>query len=502
MPNEIIFNKNANGLGTPLPNNDHISGLLFYTDATLPSGFASNDRVKIVYSKVEAEDLGITDTHLGETDAAGTVTITGAGAQNDTIKVEVVTDYGTIDLGTAAVPSTPTTTTVADAVVAAINAGTLTHGFSASNAAAVITVTAPEGNGVAANGWTFTLTLVGTVTATNAAFANGVASDIDILHYHVSEFFRAQPKGKLYISLQATADVGTWAKVTELQNFANGEIRQLGVYQKGTAWNTNQVTGIQAVLTTLETNKKPLVVLYQAEISGTTNLATLTDTRLLASPQVTVCIGQDGGAIGAGLYRATEKTIGCVGLALGTVALSSVHESIAWVGKFNMATTEMDTLAYGNGDLWTSLSDGLKASLDTYGYLALKKQTDVVGSYFTDSPSSVTVTNDFASIERNRTMYKAIKNVRSLITPLLSSPLYVQANGTMRIDTVNYFKTQAGRGLEQMQRDGEISEFQVVIDPAQNVVSTSNVTLKLEIIPVGVARKITVNIGFTPKLSA
>jgi hypothetical protein len=108
MANDVIFNKGQGGLGRPLAGTDYVSGLLFYSDATLPSGFSSSDRVKIIYSVEDAENLGILDTHLGETKATGTITVTGAGAQNDTIKVDVVTDLETVTLGTATVPATPT----------------------------------------------------------------------------------------------------------------------------------------------------------------------------------------------------------------------------------------------------------------------------------------------------------------------------------------------------------------------------------------------------------
>ena len=56
--NDVVFNLGASGLGRPLPGEDHISGLLVYTSATLPTGFASNDRIKVVYSVAEAVALG------------------------------------------------------------------------------------------------------------------------------------------------------------------------------------------------------------------------------------------------------------------------------------------------------------------------------------------------------------------------------------------------------------------------------------------------------------
>lgn len=53
MANNVIFNKGQGGLGRPLAGTDYISGMLFYS-ATLPSGFNSSNRIKIVYSVEEA----------------------------------------------------------------------------------------------------------------------------------------------------------------------------------------------------------------------------------------------------------------------------------------------------------------------------------------------------------------------------------------------------------------------------------------------------------------
>ena len=53
--NKVKINKGQGGTGAPLPNNDHISGIL-YENATLPTplagvdGFDSNDRVKKLLS--------------------------------------------------------------------------------------------------------------------------------------------------------------------------------------------------------------------------------------------------------------------------------------------------------------------------------------------------------------------------------------------------------------------------------------------------------------------
>jgi hypothetical protein len=52
-----------------------------------------------------------------------------------------------------------------------------------------------------------------------------------------------------------------------------------------------------------------------------------------------------------------------------------------------------------------------------------------------------------------------------------------------------------------MAANGELSAYAVIINPDQNVLSTGNLTITLELVPVGVARSIVVNVGFVPKLN-
>jgi hypothetical protein len=52
-----------------------------------------------------------------------------------------------------------------------------------------------------------------------------------------------------------------------------------------------------------------------------------------------------------------------------------------------------------------------------------------------------------------------------------------------------------------MQNAGELSNFQVIIDPDQDVLSTSELAITVDLQPRGVARTIRVTIGFQANLS-
>lgn len=507
MATNLVFNKGQGGLGRPLAGTDHISGLLFYTGATLPTGFDSNNRVKKVFSLEEAEDLGITNTSLGETKSTATFLVTNKGSVGDTHTLTVTSASGetlTLCSYTQVTADVSSTSTAADRLAAEINLLTYVHGFSATVNTATVTITAAAGEGIYLNSGTpyvstISGTLAGTLTQNVVA---GVASDIDIFHYHISEFFRLQPKGVLYIGLYATADVGTFSNVTDMQNFAQGEIKQLGVYYKSTAFSTGHCTTLQSIYSSLYTNNKPCEIILNAEISGTANVSGLTTLRGLTARNVSVCIGQDGAAKGLKLFNATGKSIGMLGTLLGAVAFSKVHESISWRGKFNIDSgTEFNTLAFANGQKYTAISDSLLSTLDIYGYIYGEKEQDVDGSFFNDSHTAVSQSDDYCYIEANRTINKSVRKMRFYLIPALGGSVYLNTDGTLREDSLAYYEQLCQRGLDEMKSDGELSDAKASIDPTQDILSSSNLEITVQELPVGVSRTITVNLGYVTKIT-
>lgn len=247
--NNIVFILGQGGLGRPLPNEDHISGMMFYT-GTLPSGFTTASRVKQVFSVAEAEALGIKSDYSDATAAAGSVAITTAGTNGDTINNSVVTPTGTVDLGTYTKASTETNATAVGAAIAAIiNAGTVNHGFTAVNTTGTVAITAPKKYGVYLNTGTKLVTTISqgaTLAATTTQFTGGVASAQAIYHYHISEFFRRQPKGNLYLGFFAVpGGAYDFSEVATMQNYAAGKIRQIGAFKNSaTAFSSADVTAL------------------------------------------------------------------------------------------------------------------------------------------------------------------------------------------------------------------------------------------------------------------
>lgn len=492
---DVVFNKGQGGLGRPLTGEDHISGLLFYTNV-YPSGFSFLNQIKLIASLAQAEALGIDKLHGGETLPTASITITTTGTQGDTVSVYV----GTTLLGTTTVPATPTVSNVATALRVAINALTSTHGFTASGTVGAINLTTPAGSGKTYNTIVPTLTVSGLTAATIVAFTGGVGSFVDVMHYHVAEFFRGNPLGILYVGIFPIPSVNDFSEIQTVQNFASGKVRQVAVYRPDLTFSTTQLDALQAQKVILDTNHMPLSIVYAADISGITDISTLPDLRNLSDSGVSLCIGQDGGNIGAALYVGNGKTISCIGFLLGTISSAKVNENIGWVAKFNASAVELDTPAFGNGNLCRSLPINLLNLLDSYHYIFLRKIVGIDGTYFNFSYSAIADNSDYATIENNRTIDKAIRLVRTALLPKLNSPIYVNTDGTLSPDIIADFEAACNVQLNQMLSDGEVSQANAIINPAQSVLSTGKLYVTIVIVPSGVAKQIVVSIGYAVKI--
>lgn len=505
--NDVVFIKGQGGLGRPLPGEDYISGFVFYT-ATLPTGFSSSDRIKNIFSVQDAEALGITATYSDETKATGTYLFTNFGATGDTVELKVL-EYptannptGSVSLGVYTRLSTDTTVTILGASYAAfINSGTATHGYTATASTGTVTITAKAGLGIFLNtGTPLSATIVGTIAGTVTQFSGGAYSKLAQWNYHIKEYFRINPNGNLYVGFYAVPSTYDFTDVQTMQNFANGKIRQFAVYCDGTTYTSGKVQAAQAIATAMATDKKPAQILVTFDFSAA-SLNAMTDLSTLNSNNVSVVIGQDGLNLGYRLYKATGRSITCLGAVLGAVSLAKVNEDIAWLSKFNLSNgNELEVVAFANGVLFSATTTALLTTLDNSRYIFLMKQVDYAGTFVNDSNCCILESSDYAYIENNRTIDKAIRLLRVAYLPALASPLVLNSDGTLTDTTVAYFESLGNIALDQMVRDTELSAKSVVINPTQNVLATSQLIVAVTLVPVGVARQIKINIKYSTSI--
>ena len=327
--------------------------------------------------------------------------------------------------------------------------------------------------------------------------------ELDTLKYHIDNIFEVNQKAVVHLCIADTTNSGTLAdSLKKMQYKAKGEVRQSLLVSPSKDFAVGDLAPLQAACDVLESEHMPVSVVYSPNFFGV-SLGDV-DLRGQDNKNVSVIASQDGNGTGNRLFEAYSKTFSAGGTLIGVLSSAKVHENVGWVGKFNVnknSTNEYDVIKFADGRLFEDVSRSETDTLGDKRYIFLRKHIGLAGSYFNDSHTAISESSDYAYIENNRTIDKAVRQCREFLLPSLNSPLYVNENGTLSEDTIASFKNDTDNALEDMQRRGEVSSFQTLIDPEQDVLSTSKLAITIKIVPVGVARNIVVNIGFAVNLS-
>lgn len=337
----------------------------------------------------------------------------------------------------------------------------------------------------------------------DAAEAAGITSDAEswgvrVLHYHLGEIFRVNPAVSLYVGIfEKPTGNYTFAEIKTVQNYADGRIRQMGVWCGDLALGSgDDLTTLQGVADQLAEEAAELSVVYAPKVASVKQIAT----NLAGGNKcrVSVVIGQAGSGTGAELYKdkanAGKASVSGLGTVLGLISRAKVHQCIAWVKEF---PTGITVPAFGDGTLLRDMDKALVEQLDAARYLFFVTQQGQSGSYMNDSHTMDSAISDYASIESVRTMDKGVRGVRTYLIPELGGNVYVDAEtGKLASYTVAHLETVAGHALEDMGKAGELSGYKAEIDPDQNVAATSTVEIVIKKVAVPVMRHVRIKIGY------
>lgn len=481
---------------------------------TTTSGYSATNSGAVITFSAPLADGSSANGRYPQASVTGTITGTNtmfAGgaypSSGDIVKLYVQEPAASVLIGTYAKLITDTTNTlIATGIKNAINDGTNFHGYSATSSTTTVTITARAGLGIFVNSGTpisATISSGSIITGTITQFSGGVATKQAVWHYHIAEFFRLNPSGQLWLGFFPVPSPYTFAEITLLQTAASGTIRQVGIYKDGAAYASADLTSIDGIIKTYNDAKhKPLSALYAADLSAVSDITTIADLNNLTANKASSIIGQDGAALGAFLYLTTGKSITQLGAALGALSASAVSEDFGEPAKFNISDgTENDVPAFANGKLLSdpSFSDNTLDAIDAKRHIFAQKYVGYPGTFFNDNHCAIIITSDYAYINDNRVIDKAIRGVYSALIPYLKSKLLKNADGTLAQTTISFLQTQALAPLYQMSRDqdlGEVVQSDVYIDPTQNVTATSTVIVNISLNENGIARNIRIPISF------
>jgi hypothetical protein len=343
--------------------------------------------------------------------------------------------------------------------------------------------------------------------------------------YHIKEFFAENPTGKLWLMLVPTATTltqmadGTAATPSPVERLAmatNGECLQYGIARNPAVGYTPTITaGIDADVTAavpkaqvlmdkLFANHMPSDIIIEGRsFTGTASAAA--NLRALASTNVRVVIAQDLDVAPAAA-TAIRKAHAAVGTILGTSSKARVSDNIGWVEQYNLAS-----VAFGRwincglssnlpivGTAYTSID---LDTLNTLGYIFVRKFVGESGSYWNDSHSCCEATSDYYCMENVLVINKAVRGVYKALLPKVNSPVKVNAAGQLPSEVVVAYESIGARPIETMRINEEVSEFAIYINPFQNIITQSKLNAKINIVPIGTARNIEVEIGYVQKLA-
>lgn len=328
------------------------------------------------------------------------------------------------------------------------------------------------------------------------------------LHYHLAEFFQAPGSPEIWVSIKDNSAV-QFGDITELQRAANGELHQIGAYVANLeTYSTQLVIDFQSALEDLFDYDAPAVGLLAADHSTTTSgdmASSLSDLTQETANLVCVTIGQDGGNTGANLFSSLGYSITDLGAKLASLASAgmAVHLNIGWPRQFQVDHgAEFQVPALANGDLTSDYTSGDLDTLDDMHYVFLRTFTSIQGTFHTYTYTAVPQTNDLFTLERNRVINLSYRRTKEYFQPDLNRPIEVNADGTLPQEVIDYFEELVQEAHGRMINRGNISEPpEVNIDPQQDVLTTQEIKIAINLLPVGVAKHYNIPLRFVAQTS-
>lgn len=330
------------------------------------------------------------------------------------------------------------------------------------------------------------------ITETTNAFA----------YKHLKAFYDVTGEGaELWLMLMSDATTMSVATdkaqsiATKLIQDAAGRIRVLGVVKKSTGGETI-TNGLDADVDMAATKAQELALDFEKRyfpfrviLSGNTfsgKAIDLKDYTQTALNKVSVLLCNNDG----------EKEAS-IGIALGRVASIPVQRNI---GRVKDGAVESTKAYFTSGESVESLFTSWEA-IHNKGFIILRNYVGRSGFYFSDDPTLTNNADDFKSLANGFVMDKAVIIAYNVLSGELLDEVPVTPAGLIHPAIIKNWQTNVESQIDGlMTSQGELSACKVFIDENQKVLSTGVMVVNIQLQPVGYAKYITVNIGFTTNI--
>lgn len=356
--------------------------------------------------------------------------------------------------------------------------------------------------------------------------ANNAANTTALTQYHISEFFRVNPDGTLYLyngEDVAPGDLfGAAGPANALMSASENGIRFMGVvfgFDPDPAEPHSIAEGFAAFVGTARAAAQVWVEARAAEhvfvdcvvLEGALAQPTLVDLKALDSPQVHITVACDHQYLDD--YAAPFLRTAAVGTALGSIGVRMLSESMGSVVLERYPSAARGRQNYSLVDtrrgrwLKPGLSTGVAVAETTqlyrdeltdkaYGYVW--QYEGYPGVYFNADPTCTLSTDDFNTIHINRVWNESARMVRRALIPKMNSRVRIDpATGRIAPATIADWDAVAKRQLDTLLAEGEIADYTFTLDPEQDVIAQGKVKVRLRLVPQGIAKEIEGEIGFT-----
>lgn len=340
-----------------------------------------------------------------------------------------------------------------------------------------------------------------------------------LVYEHLSEVFRLSPETPVHL-----ITVPTTTKVSDLKNLVELKAALRSIDNV----NTIAIAGLTAddTLQSAVSGAQLLVDNFAEEhilidavlIEGvgsylTGEIATYPDLRIMDAPNVSVIIGQD---TSIAVQHEKYNSYAAVGSALGMLNVRSVHENLGSVDVENKPRKRKGENDYTLSDsklskfLSASLSNGKDFStltfvdqkkLDELGYIYIGAFAGYGGMFFSDSHTCTNSDSDYCFIERNAVWNKAARIIRRVLIPRVRSKVESDpSTGFIKHTTITDWDGRVRAALESMVASGNVSAFDIYINPNQAAISSTPFVVRVRLVAHGIVHEFEIDLGYTTKL--
>ena len=247
-------------------------------------------------------------------------------------------------------------------------------------------------------------------------------------------------------------------------------------------------------------NQRPLNILFEGCIYG--DITNLPDLKIEGYDHVSVVISADNDVskISKVVDEGTpdEETVyfyknyANVGYCLGELSKLPVQRSL---GRVKNGASNVINAGFSNNTTFPATSIGHVELADSHGYIYLTKRSGKGGYYWNADHTATGSTSDYKYIHRGRTIDKVARLAYAYYTNELNDDVLVDADGKLSPGVIKVYQN----GIEEdINRNmvGEISSVSAFVDPNQNILSTNEIQVSIDIVPKGLAENIRVTLGF------